>query len=90
MSKIYKSLGMFITTYTLIIVIYGLIFYGTTFPQPTLKYEQISPLGDREIIFSLGEFLWSYRALDLLMLVGVLFASAIGCIAMLRVSGGEK
>lgn len=90
MNKLYTTFGLFITTYTLIIIVYGLIFYGTTFPQPALNYEQISPLGDREIIFSLGEFLWNYRALDLLILVGVLFASAIGCIAMLRISEGEK
>lgn len=90
MSKLYTTIGLFITTYTLILLIYVLIFYGTTFPQPTFNYKQISPLGDREILFSLGGFLWDYRALDLLMLVGVLFASAIGCIAMLKVSGGEK
>jgi multisubunit Na+/H+ antiporter MnhB subunit len=89
-SKIYNTIGLFVATYTLILIIYGLLLYGSTFPQPNFSFKQISPAEVREIISSLSGFIWDYRVLDVLMLVGVLFASAIGCIAMLRVSGGEK
>lgn len=90
MNKLYNIFGLFIATYTLTLLIYGIIFYGSTFPQPTLSFKQITPIGVKDIIFSLGVFLWDYRALDLIMLIGVLFASAVGCIAMLRLSEGER
>jgi len=89
MSKYYMVLGAVLTVFMVIIAAYTMSLYGTIFPEPAMSEEQlVNTTSEGEIIHAMSEFLWDYRGLDLLMQAIVLFATAIGCTAMLRVIRG--
>lgn len=86
MSKYYRAMGAALTVFMIIIAAYTTTLYGATFPEPIMSEEQLaSTTGEGEIVYSMSGFLWDYRGLDLLMQALVLFATASGCTAMLRV-----
>lgn len=75
-------------TFIAVLVALLLLFIVQTAPFPLMRGVSPPAAGDAGVSSTIGQqmssFLWRYRDLDLVAQAVLLFASAIGCVAMLR------
>jgi len=91
MSRNNEVAGLALTILMIAIVAYGIAQYGTYFPRPSFSPKQLASTAEgSDIIGSMGAFLWDNRTLDLLIQTLILFATATGCTAMIRLVRSEK
>lgn len=91
MSRNSEVAGLSLTILMIALITYGIAQYGTYYPSPSYNPKQIAGTAEgSDLIVAMGGFLWDYRTLDLLDQTLILFATAAGCTALIRMVKSEK
>ena len=88
MSRNSEVAGLSLTILMIALITYGIAQYGTYYPMPSYdqKKQLASTTDGTDLIFVMGGFLWDFRTLDLLDQTLILFATAAGCTALIRIA----